>query len=185
MAAWRLILVRAAAVACVTGVIAALACGGSSIGGPNGPPFPFSGPSCSGADFNQNCWDCIEEEGGPSSCFTSQCSAYFTCFCACQATDTTCQSSCKQSPACATCLQGVIEYERTTCGTLCRGIGTDDAGDATSEGASETGSEAGPETGPGPEPSPEPGPEAGPETAPEAGPETGSEAASDTGTGGG
>jgi len=154
MAAWRLILIRAAAVACVTGVIAALACGGSSIGGPNGPPFPFSGPSCSGADFNQNCWDCIEEEGGPSACFTSQCQNYFTCFCACGATDTNCQGSCKQSkqsPACATCLQGVIEYERSTCGTLCRGIGTDDAGDATSEGAPESGSESGPESGSGAE----------------------------------
>jgi hypothetical protein len=148
MAAWRTLLVRAAAVACVTGVIAALACGGSSIGGPSGPPFPFSGPSCSGADFNQGCWDCVEEEGGPSACFTSQCSAYFTCFCACGASDTKCQGSCKQSPACATCLQGVMEYERTTCGTLCRGIGTDDAGDATNEAGPETGSESGPESGP-------------------------------------
>ena len=133
---------QAAWAAFVIGIVAAVACGGSGVAGPSGPPFPFSGPSCSGADFNQGCWDCVQLDGGPGACFTSQCSAYFTCFCACGASDTTCQAGCKQAPACTTCLKAVIEYERMTCGSLCRGVGSDDAGDAGEGGGQSEAGEA-------------------------------------------
>jgi hypothetical protein len=128
-------LVRTAWAALVAGLLAAIACNNGIAGGPSGPPFPFSGPSCSGADLDQNCWDCVDVEGGPAGCITSQCSAYFTCFCACGAADTKCQDGCTPTPACTTCLDAVVHYEALNCGSLCPGAAaTLDGGDAASEG---------------------------------------------------
>ncbi len=102
-------------------LLAAIACSSSSKGS-GGLAFNYSGPSCpSGQPANttavsQACITCAEDAcSNPSenTCVNSTCSAYYTCYCACAAMDTTCQGGCTQSPDCMTC-----ETTLTDCFTM-------------------------------------------------------------------
>ena len=91
-------------------LLAAIAC--SSSKGSGGLAFNYSGPSCPSGQpatttaVSQACITCAENAcSSPSenTCVNSTCSAYYTCYCACAATDTTCQGGCRQSSDCMTC----------------------------------------------------------------------------------
>jgi hypothetical protein len=106
----------------------AVACGsGSSSSSQNGS-FPFSGPSCppgtqaTGGQATGACASCLESQCS-ESCVVADCSAYFTCACACNPGDATCAQGCigKNSQACQSCLGGIAACLLQTCGNACFG----------------------------------------------------------------
>ncbi len=108
-----LFLVSLAAIVCCVGA----ACSGkvgSSYGSGNDDSgvsgvFPFNGPGCPagppGTERNVPCGDCaIDACSGQLGCFRSECSDFYTCACACQLNDITCQNACPLSTACQACI---------------------------------------------------------------------------------
>jgi hypothetical protein len=98
--------------------------GGGSGGGSSGG-FPYSGPSCSSAQINDGCWQCIENScGSTAGCITSECNAFFTCFCACQPNDDSCLNSCaplSTGGSCESCVQSITSCEMQSCQETCSG----------------------------------------------------------------
>jgi hypothetical protein len=123
--------------AVVVGLVALLACGGSSnnsgAGGAPGP-FPFTGPSCppgTQATLMQQtgaCEQCLESHCD-QSCVVADCSDYATCACACAKGDTSCQQGCsgKLTTTCASCFAGIEACLLQSCAATCYG-GLLDAG---------------------------------------------------------
>jgi hypothetical protein len=116
--------------AALAAALAFFACGGrtTSIGdagsgsdsGSSSGAFPFPGPSCTTAQINAGCWQCTVDSCN-GSCVTGDCAAYFQCFCACPAGDTTCQNGCNGdlTSTCQTCLNGIDTCNSTTCKSSC------------------------------------------------------------------
>lgn len=117
--------------AAVAALLSLFACGGrtANVGGDAGSggssgsssgAFPFAGPSCTMAQINAGCWQCTVGSCN-GSCVTADCGAFFQCFCACAAGDTTCQQGCEGSltATCQTCLNGVDTCDSTTCKSSC------------------------------------------------------------------
>jgi hypothetical protein len=111
--------------------LAAIACGGgtSSSSSSSGGGFPFSGPSCppgttqpTGMQGSPACTQCVQTQCS-TGCLASDCSAYFTCSCACNPNDSACAQGCipKLAPACQTCLAGIEGCLFQTCGGACLG----------------------------------------------------------------
>jgi hypothetical protein len=86
-----------------------LACASNGTNG-SGPPFPYSGPSCStGDEFSAACWSCVQSNcQALASCINGACSDYFMCFCICPDGSTDCTGSCATdiAPDCQSCLDG-------------------------------------------------------------------------------
>ena len=101
--------------------------GGPDGGGGNGPAgFPFTGPSCQAPQLPAACWPCLESScGSQIGCFTTDCNAYFTCFCACTPGDGTCAQGCKGSltAACGSCLDGAGACITQSCQAQCTMMG--------------------------------------------------------------
>jgi hypothetical protein len=103
-----------------------LACGGrtANIGdggsGSSSGAFPFDGPSCTSAQINTGCWQCTVDSCN-GSCVTADCAAFFQCFCACPAGDSTCQDGCSGvlTSTCQTCLSGIDSCNSGTCKSSC------------------------------------------------------------------
>ncbi|HEX8792171.1 MAG TPA: hypothetical protein VF765_14555 [Polyangiaceae bacterium] len=132
----------------VTTVAGFIACGGrtSSVadggtGGPNGPSsggFPFTGPSCTSAQIDPGCWQCIVRDCD-GACVTRDCSAFFQCFCACPAGDTQCEDGCNGghvTSTCQACLDGINTCESGPCKSSCPVTTTACAGADCASGAS-------------------------------------------------
>jgi hypothetical protein len=83
--------------------------GGSGGSGSSSGAFPFSGPSCSSATISNACWSCLQGSCPGISCLTSDCSAYFDCYCACPQGDANCAQNCQSdmTPACLSCAEGL------------------------------------------------------------------------------
>ena len=120
------------------GLAIVLACGGSNSSGGSPAPgggFPFSGPSCPpGTQANLTapsgaCAQCYASRC-EQSCVVDDCSAYYTCVCACSQGDSACQQQCttgKLNAACASCFAGIEACFFQVCGAACFG-GPVDAG---------------------------------------------------------
>ncbi len=82
--------------------------------------FPFLGPSCSLAQFPTACWQCVQGAcPSTEACLTTDCAAYFSCYCGCPANDATCHSSCPQTAACQTCASNVSLCQEKSCAASC------------------------------------------------------------------
>jgi hypothetical protein len=123
--------------ALVAALVAVLACGSSSSNSPSGGPggFPFTGPSCPpGTQANLTsqtgaCAQCIQSRCD-QSCVVADCSAYYTCVCACPQGDSACQQKCSSSKltaSCTSCFAGIEACFFQVCGAVCFG-GLLDAG---------------------------------------------------------
>ncbi len=132
--------------------LALIACGGrttglggtgSSSGGSGGGSgsgsggFPYSGPSCTTATITDACWSCVQNRC-PSfvSCVTSDCSAYFGCYCACPLGDATCVQSCQGdlSSACSSCVDAAAQCVGQSCDPACAATMTGGGGATGSSG---------------------------------------------------
>jgi hypothetical protein len=125
---------------------------------PYTPPtatFPYAVPSCSGNDYNGNCWLCVTEQCAmPAACIApdaGECAGYFDCFCACNVGDMACQQACttQQTAACTSCEVGLAACEATSCSAFCGNPKppATDAGDSGSDGTVEAASDSGSDSG--------------------------------------
>jgi hypothetical protein len=181
--------------AAAAAAVVVFACSSPSVYIPPAAPFPYGGPSCTGVDFNGNCWLCaVEECPTQVTCIqpdAGTCGEYFSCFCACAEGDTNCHASCAkdENASCTSCEQTLAACEAASCGAVCGNGGppSSDAavsvGDARADGTVEAGADAAPEAAADAtvESGAEAGREASTDAAPEAGMEAGSDAAHESG----
>jgi hypothetical protein len=133
--------------ATVAGIGVLVACSSSSTG--STPFFPYSGPSCRpgaqaaaqpGDPASDACNSCEKKNCSmEAQCLTTDCTVYFTCYCACAMNDYSCRSICspKLTQACRTCINSVAQCSQNSCTDACAPPGMD-SGPPPTDGASTT-----------------------------------------------